>query len=550
MKKNANRLKKINQKGNMVNHLMSHFTLNDWIFDAPLYYVYNELLQGEEKEEFNLDLSVIKWKHYIYLYCYGMQTYVVKQKNIPLPSENFDDVIAKRPRQTYFDDILWASSRGKLHVNRKQEDIINLISNSPNIQKAMLEYQMSSEFLQAYPGYTEEELTQVAKAKVRQYASELCAKMKKSVIKTTAWASHKVLKRMYDKIIVDMTDLKMIKNLQEVSKNPVILVPTRKSYTDMILLGYIFFANGLKQPFFSTPSQYQEVKLINRVFRSCGSFYVRENDYNSLYVEILKEYMSILISDKQTICIPLEETREKSGMLEKPNSLVLESVINSFMSGKSSDVDIIPVTINYDRILEGETFPYELVGEEKVQESLSRFIASARYFGTPFGKVCVNFGKKISLQNYVENLGIPQHQLQFSGPELRTDICKSLCQNILEELSNNTVIMSTGPLATALLEHRKGISNEAMLQHIEYIYEEIKARNAVVAENSAMNRGTANAMNLLTEFVSKKRDVFEPLVSPKVDYKNILMLAYYKNTLVHIFFKEMVIGKLRIFFSC
>lgn len=36
MKKNAERLKKVHQKGNMVNYLMAHFTCNEWTFDSPL----------------------------------------------------------------------------------------------------------------------------------------------------------------------------------------------------------------------------------------------------------------------------------------------------------------------------------------------------------------------------------------------------------------------------------------------------------------------------------------------------------------------------------
>ena len=68
MKKNASRLKKVNQKGNMVNHLMGHFTTNEWIFDAPLYHVYHSEMTDEDKREFNLDLSIVKWKHYTYLY--------------------------------------------------------------------------------------------------------------------------------------------------------------------------------------------------------------------------------------------------------------------------------------------------------------------------------------------------------------------------------------------------------------------------------------------------------------------------------------------------
>ena len=93
------------------------------------------------------------------------------------------------------------------------------------------------------------------------------------------------------------------------------------------------------------------------------------------------------MSDKQTISLSIEETREKSGILGSPNPKVFRSLLQAFFNGKASDIDIIPMTINYDRILEGETFPYELVGETKVKESLTRFLAAARYIGTPFGKV-------------------------------------------------------------------------------------------------------------------------------------------------------------------
>ena len=467
----------------------------------------------------------------------------MKQKGVPVPREDFDDVIAKRPSQTYFDDILWATSRGKTSIVRKQKDIINTISNSPSVKKAVLDHIADPEFRQAYAGYTDLELTKVAEGLVTEYATELSAKMKKSVLRATAWATHKTLKMMFDKIIVDVTDLRKIKQLQEASRNPIVLVPTRKSYMDMILLNYVFFANGLKQPFSELPSHYQDVKLINRVFKNCGSFYVQEDNNKPLYDAILKEYISILISDKQTISVSIEDSREKSGMLGQSNTKVFHSVVNSYLSGKANEIDIIPVTINYDRILEGETFPYELVGEEKVKESLSRFISTTRYIGTPFGKVCVNFGKQISLRDYVESMGVPQHRVSTVDEDFKHEVTYQLSKELYESLSKNTVIMSTGPLATVLLEYRKGISNENLVNQVEYIYQELEARNALVAENLAANRGTTSAMVLLNEFVKKKRDVFEPFVSPKIDYKNILMLAYYRNTLVHVFLKEMIIGK-------
>lgn len=248
------------------------------------------------------------------------------------------------------------------------------------------------------------------------------------------------------------------------------------------------------------------------------------------------------MSDKQTISVSIEETREKSGILVKANTFVIESVLDSYFNGRTEDIDIIPMTINYDRVLEGETFPYELVGEEKVKESLSRFVTSATYIRTQFGKVCLNIGEKISIKTYSEMMGIKQHHLMSITNEQKKNVCQSLCKTIQESHSHHSVIMSTAPLASVLLEHRKGISQENMLKQMEYIYQELQVRNAPIPEKSSVNGDASIAMNLLTGFVRKKRDVFAPFVSPKIDYKNILMLAYYKNSIVHIFLKEMVVG--------
>jgi len=42
----------------------------------------------------------------------------------------------------------------------------------------------------------------------------------------------------------------------------------------------------------------------------------------------------------------------------------------------------------------------------------------------------------------------------------------------------------------------------------------------------------------LSDYIDKKRDILEPNVIPKVDYKNFLMLGYYRNPLNHVFFNE------------
>lgn len=42
---------------------------------------------------------------------------------------------------------------------------------------------------------------------------------------------------------------------------------------------------------------------------------------------------------------------------------------------------IAPLTINYERVMEGETYPLELLGEDKVKESLMRVIKTSKILG-------------------------------------------------------------------------------------------------------------------------------------------------------------------------
>lgn len=51
-----------------------------------------------------------------------------------------------------------------------------------------------------------------------------------------------------------------------------------------------------------------------------------------------------------------------------------------------------------------------------------------------------------------------------------------------------------------------------------------------------------NALSHLKSFIETKKDVFSPQVKANRDYKNILMLAYYRNGLIHIFLNESYIA--------
>ena len=59
---------------------------------------------------------------------------------------------------------------------------------------------------------------------------------------------------------------------------------------------------------------------------------------------------------------------------------------------------ILPITINYEKVLEADTYPYELLGEEKLKESLMRLLSSTKVLSTNYGRIYIQICQPISLK--------------------------------------------------------------------------------------------------------------------------------------------------------
>jgi len=62
------------------------------------------------------------------------------------------------------------------------------------------------------------------------------------------------------------------------------------------------------------------------------------------------------------------------GKLLVPKVGMLRLLCNTIMRGKASDCWILPVSVQYDRVIETETYVDELLGKPKEKESLRQLI--------------------------------------------------------------------------------------------------------------------------------------------------------------------------------
>lgn len=118
---------------------------------------------------------------------------------------------------------------------------------------------------------------------------------------------------------------------------------------------------------------------------------------------MLKMYMIQMMKDKLSVELFLDKKRCRSGKIKAPNENVIKYALEAYYRGDIRNIHFVPISINYDRIMEGETFPLELSGDEKVKESFFRVINAVKFIRSSFGKVIINFSTPFTLTEFINS---------------------------------------------------------------------------------------------------------------------------------------------------
>ena len=366
------------------------------------------------------------------------------------------------------------------------------------------------------------------------------------------------------------------KRLRELSnKGPIVMVPTHFSHLDSALIGWIISHLGLPAFMYGAGLVLYNLKIFAYFFNSLGAYKVDRRKKHLLYLETLKTYTErAIVNGCHNLFYP-GGTRSRSGSIEKNLKLgLLGSTLEAQkeLNKKNKKIYIIPVTFNYQFVLEGPALINQYLSKNKFNNDLGYsntfkiFTFLIKYF-TRSNRMAVSFGSPLDIYgNIVDKQGNPINKNSLSlKKNNKKEILNNLSEKIIDELMAGTVVFSSLILSFTSFEIIRNKFKKMDLQSIMELPEDeltlninyYKSKYKLVLE-SIRKLSFKKKIKISDELLLPVDDQIEigyknlglyhairplELKKDKIIIKNIKMLFYYRNRLEGFGIEKVLISK-------
>jgi glycerol-3-phosphate O-acyltransferase len=300
-----------------------------------------------------------------------------------------------------------------------------------------------------------------------------------------------VFRRLYEQVVLDEKGLEEVRRVA--AEKPLVLCPSHKSHVDYLILSYVFYENGLTPPLVAAG--------INLAFwpfgaiaRRGGAFFIRRSFRgDKIYSATLRAYVKYLLRERFTQEFFPEGGRTRTGKLLFPKTGLFSMEVDAWVDGAADDVLFVPISVDYERLVEGSSYAKELAGGEKQKESFGALLGTPRVLLRRYGRIYVQFGSPVSLRDLAApRLGAGPGSLTLEGDERETDTRRGLVQHLANRVmwgvADVVTVTPVGLTATALLAHvRRGVSVEDVALRVGML------RDLAAEENARLAPGLVDA---------------------------------------------------------
>ncbi|MFK8016923.1 MAG: glycerol-3-phosphate 1-O-acyltransferase PlsB [Gammaproteobacteria bacterium] len=301
-----------------------------------------------------------------------------------------------------------------------------------------------------------------SRAKARHYAKEIAADYSYPVIRFfdifLSWLWNKLYRGI---------EFSHFSTLQDVTAgNEVIYVPCHRSHMDYLLLSYLLYHRGLVPPHIAAGVNLN-LPLVGSLLRRSGAFFIRRSfKGNRLYAKIFDAYMRRNIARGVSLEYFIEGTRSRTGRLLAHKGGLLAMTVQSYLKDQQRPVVFVPIYIGYEKLAEGRSYLRELGGKPKKSESLTGVLRAAKLLRQDFGRVHVNIGEPIFLEEILDRSAPNWRERDYHDdykPEFMKSLVDDLGNDILRNINRAAAVTPVNLLAVALLATAKQAMPEADL---------------------------------------------------------------------------------------
>ena len=418
----------------------------------------------------------------------------------------------------------------RFHFRRMRESAIGPdLSHRRNLIRSMV----ASEELQK--AIAEESLRlgvpiAAAEDKARRFAWEIASDFSYPVVRAGELVLARLFRRLYDGIEVEHA----AELVKLAPGKGLVYLPNHRSHVDYLLLSYLVHAQGLAPPHTAAGANLN-FPIVGPILRRGGAFFLRRSFKGEpLYAAVFREYLHAMIARGFPIAYFIEGGRSRSGRTLAPKGGLLGMTVESFMREHARPLLLVPVHFSYEKLFEGRTLVAELEGQPKRGESLGALLSAARNLKRDYGRVYVNFGTPLSVDEFLDREVPDWHALQGSD---QRDAARRLTPLVGREMAqriNSAVVINPINLyALAIVPSpRHALDERALVQQMEWL--ETIASRLPYSPEAVLASGNSAATIEHAERLGYAKRVPHPLGDViTVPADQVSALNYIRNNVLH-----------------
>ncbi|KAF1919749.1 glycerol-3-phosphate acyltransferase, partial [Ampelomyces quisqualis] len=391
----------------------------------------------------------------------------------------------------------------------------------------------------------EESLIQVSDAWTD---SMICKMESKGFIRGAYYFATQLLTRAYHQGVhvssEEVLRLRAVADKAAKDKHSIIFLPCHRSHVDYVSLQIICYRIGLALPTVIAGDNLN-FPVVGSFLQHAGAMWIRRSFGNDqLYITLVQAYIDTLLQTGYNLECFVEGGRSRTGKLLPPKFGILSYMLDSIASGRVDDAIICPVSTQYDKVIEVDSYISELLGQPKPKENLMDFLSASSVLSLKLGRVDVRFHEPWSLRMFINQQRdrfskLPQ---QLDSKDDRLRLLRTLGYKVLSDINDVSVVMPTALVGTVLLTLRgRGVGKSELIRRVEWLGERVRAQGGRVAHFG--NLPTSVVVDRALEVLGPGLVGLVPSLPEDTFYAvDRFQLSFYRNMTIHLFILQSLVS--------